>query len=276
MDEAAREFHGVERVVAQKRREVHADEDLGGGIPLARLVESGVGGAAARDGEVVAFAAGDLGNKDGVQLFGESLVAAHIHADFLAVAHPVQIPPDLATDESGGAFRGRQAAEGFEERGKDAEVRGVLVGGVVGVDDVGPGGAEDLKKVVAQGGVGRIRGEGTGVVELDHGAIAADPGRFDLLVGPPLGQFPGVEARQCPVAETALAVGAGDPAEPLVGFSETFNDSVERHELEIVVVRPDAQMGDAREAIGPRGVVGHEEPAGKGVFLQSGVHRHGI
>jgi hypothetical protein len=146
----------------------------------------------------------------------------------------------------------------------------------VGVNDPGLGGAEDLEKLVAQGGVGGIRGEGTGVVELDHRAVTSEPSRFDLLLGAPLGQFLGLHAGKCALARTPLAIGAGDAAEPLVGFSEAFDNSMKCHELEIVVVRPDAKMGDALEAFGPGNLIGHEEPTGEGCFLRGGFRRHGI
>jgi hypothetical protein len=51
---------------------------------------------------------------------------------------------------------------------------------------------------------------------------------------------------------------------------------MEGHEFEIVVVRPDAEMGDALEAFGSGNLVWHEEPARESGSLDGGFSRHGF
>ena len=146
----------------------------------------------------------------------------------------------------------------------------MLVGGVVGVNDPGLGGAEDLEKLVAQGGVGGIRGEAARVAKLDHRAVTADPSRFDLFFVPPLGQFLGLHAGKC-----SPTVGAGDSSKPLVAYPKAFDDSVKGHKFEVVGVRPHAKMGDALEAFGLGDLVGHEQPTGEIDSLRRGFRRNG-
>ena len=56
------------------------------------------------------------------------------------------------------------------------------------------------------------------------------------------------EFRVGAAARAAGAVGAGDAAEPVVVAGEAVEDAVEGHELEIVLMGADAEVGDARRA----------------------------
>lgn len=111
-NDRAGEFHRIQRVVLCKRGEVHAEDHLGGRVSGVRLVEGGVGGAASHDGEIVAFAAGDLGFEAGVQVSRQDIAAAYVHADFFGVGHPIERAPDLATDDRPGTLGPRQGANG--------------------------------------------------------------------------------------------------------------------------------------------------------------------
>jgi hypothetical protein len=133
------EFHNAKAVVDNQWGEVNSNKDLGGLVAFAGFRKCGIRGAAALHGEIVTLAPVDLGGEDGIQLEGEIVMAGGVHAHFFIVAHPVQIAPDLAPDQFPRARGSRQRTDGLQERGEDANVGGVLVGRIVGVDDLRAG-----------------------------------------------------------------------------------------------------------------------------------------
>ena len=122
----------------------------------------------------------------------------------------------------------------------------VFIRRIVGVNDLGAGSFEDGFEIIFQGGIGRAFHRAAGVAELEHRRISADQGGGVLflrayfhhgLIGDT-----GIRAG----AGTACAVGAGDAAEPFVPPGEAFEDAVEGHEFEIVLMGSDPEMGNAR------------------------------
>ncbi len=107
------------------------------------LEVGGVGAAAAHAGQVVALAAGDLRVEDSQQGGLQVFVAGQVEADLVRVEHPVQGTPDFAAVEFFGALIGGQAAQGGDDPQADGHVSIVLVGGVMGVDDLRVGGLEE-------------------------------------------------------------------------------------------------------------------------------------
>ena len=105
------------------------------------------------------------------------------------------------------------------------------------------------------------------VVELEHRAVAPDGGR-GVLLAPAHGLHPLIgEGRIRAGACAAGAVRAGHAAEPLSVAVVAGEDAVEGHEFEIVLMRADAEMRDARQRGGGREAVGDEDFSGGVVEL---------
>ena len=237
----------VQLVVLRERGEVH-------GVPQARRLVRRVRGEvgrvrlrAAEGREVVALAAGDLRVEQADERREQALAGADVEHDLVVVLHPVQVAPDLAAEHALRALVLRQQADGLQHRDHHADVRVVLVGGVVGVDDLGLDDLQQRGELIAQRRVGRVLDHLAGVAELQHRLVVArvrglvllvDAHRRHLLVG-----VVGVRAD----AGAAAAVGAGDAAEALVLLQVALGDAVVGHDLEVVLVGADAEVGDVRE-----------------------------
>ena len=111
------------------------------------------------------------------------------------------------------------------------------------VDDFRAGGFEDAEEIVPDGRLTGVADGGAGVAQLGHeGVLANHGGRVllpdtlggDLVIGPIL-ELAGPGA--------AAAVGDGHTAEPAVGAVIAGEDAMEGHELEVVLVRPDTEVG---------------------------------
>ena len=253
------ELDGVEGGVVEEGGEVHGVPDVGGGVDGVGVEEGGVGEGAAPDGEVVAFPAREWGSEVGAEGFGEIVYGADVEEDFVGVGHPVESAPDFAAEDLSGSDSRVELAEGFDGRGSDGEVGGVLVGGVVGVDDFGLSDLEDGEEFVGEGRVGRVFDDAAGVAELVLGGVLAGGGRGVLfLVADFLHLLVG-EVGEGADTGAAGAVGAGDAAEPEVGVVIAGDDAVVGHELEVVVVGADAEVGDAGEGGWLVGAVGDEK-----------------
>ena len=83
------------------------------------------------------------------------------------------------------------------------------------------------------------------MVQKNRGRILPDEGGF-LLFNPAHGLhlLIGV-SRVRAAARASRAIGHDDRHEPFVGFAEASEDAFERHDLNIVMVRRDAQVGHA-------------------------------
>lgn len=165
-DESTCEFHRVERVVEYKRREVHSDDHLRGVVALARFGKGGVGTTAAGHGEIVAFATSDLGDKDSVEFFSQRIVSTHIHAQLLAVRHPIQIAPNLATHNPPGSPREWKRSDRLKDCGKYRQVSMVFVSGIVSVDNLGPCEREQARQIINNPICSCL---GTRIPQLHHG-----------------------------------------------------------------------------------------------------------
>ena len=216
-----------------------------------RLTEGGVGRAASDDGEVVAFAAGDLGGEDLVQGPGEFGALRDGHRGLLGVDQPIEVAPDFAAVDLLGSVGLGQEADGLDAAKRAADVGVMLIRQIVQVDHFGPGGFQDVKELAADGGLAGVADRGARVAQLGHegvlsdhggGVLFADAFGGDLVVGPVL---------ELAGAAAAASVGDGHPAEPPVGAVIAGEDSMEGHELEVILMGADAEM--RRPAKGIRG-----------------------
>ena len=234
----------AEGVVFEEGGEVEGEGEAFGAVGMVGLAEGGVCGLAGDDGLGVVFTARDLGIERGVELFGELRVGAGVEGDFLFVVEPIEVAPDFAGVEFAGACVGREAAAGFEGSLANGEVGGVFVGGVMGVANFGLA----LKEAVFELGdaglaVLGIFDGGAGVVEAFDEAVLREVGGADLFLlsaGDKLGvAIIGVGAG----AGTTRAVGADDAAKPGKVLLVACADSVVGHELEVVGVGADGEVG---------------------------------
>ncbi len=135
----------------------------------------------------------------------------------------------------------------------------VLVGRVVGVEHLGLRGPQDGLEIVDHRGLGGVADLLARVEELRHEAVLADARRLVLLLAADrhhlLVGAVGIDAG----AWTARAVGAGDAGKALARLAIAGQHAMKGHELDIVLVRADRQVGDAREGLGLRLPVGNEE-----------------
>jgi len=125
----------------------------------------------------------------------------------------------------------------------------VLVSRVVEVHDLGSGAVEDRLQindhVVARG----VLDHGALKAELDLARIIADQRRLPLLEDPDLSYF---FIRVLAVGagpRAAAAVGHGDAAEPGGFLVEAMEDAVQRHELDVVLVCADREVGRAAKSL---------------------------
>ena len=87
------------------------------------------------------------------------------------------------------------------------------------------------------------------VVELNHRRIAPDGGGSVLLLATNCHHLFIRKSRIRTTARTARAVGASHATEPLIVAGKAVEDAVKCHELEIVLMRPDAEMSDTGERV---------------------------
>ena len=227
-----------------------------------RFEERGIRAAAAKDSEVVAFATGDLRVEDTVERGRQVVAGAHIVNDLFGITHPVEIAPDFAAvDDLGTLFR-RQGAHRLDGGHGHADVGVVFVGGIVGVNHARAGGAQHFEQVVAQRGAVRVLNRGARVVELDHRSELANGRSEVLFLAANCLHLVIGKLRVGTGARTAGAIGAGHPGEPLAVILITGENAVEGHELEVVLVGADAEMGDARQSRGFGKTVGDEKFSG--------------
>lgn len=96
VDEGEGEGFRVERFVVDERSEVHGEGEGAGFVCGMGVEVGGVGAAEAFFGEVVAFAAADLGVEDGKQGADEVWVLVDPEHFFVLCEEPVEFSPDFA------------------------------------------------------------------------------------------------------------------------------------------------------------------------------------
>ena len=138
-------------------------------------------------------------------------------------------------------------------------MRVVAVGGVVQVDKLRPRHREDAQDVGADVRLARVLQIVAGITELHHDAVFPDErGLALLLLAHVLHLFVGVFLVGS-LARAARAIGDDDAAEPLVVAAETIRDSVIRGDLQVVLVRDNAEVGHAREGLRGVALIGNEK-----------------
>ena len=215
-----------------------------GAIDRVRLEESGIRAAAAKHTKVIALATGDLRIKHAIESGREVVARADIVNDFFVIAHPVEIAPHLAAMHSLRALLGGQCAHCLNRRDGHADVRVVFVGRIVRVDHSRPGSAQLLDQSIAQRRALRILDRRAREIQLHHRAKLADPRRKLLLLTPDILHLRIGEALIRSGARTARTIRASHAAKPLALVLITRKDAVKGHELEVVLMRADAEMRD--------------------------------
>ena len=138
----------------------------------------------------------------------------------------------------------------------------VLVGQVVGVDVDRLAGVEDLDQLADQRVVPIASDRRAGMAELDDGAVAADVGRLALLAPPQRDHLVVGAGRVRPRPRAPGTVCAGHAGEPAGRIVLAGTDGGQRHELEVVLVGDDAEVGGAGQRVVERGAVGHAHVRG--------------
>jgi len=98
------EGEGVFRFVVQKRRQIDAPDERLILVDQVTLEKSRIGQATPAGGKIVPFAAANLRIENAHQRVGQVAVAVDRHHHLVAVAEPIEVAPDLATDDLGRAF----------------------------------------------------------------------------------------------------------------------------------------------------------------------------
>ena len=257
----------AEGIVFEEGCEVEGEGEALSAVGVVGLEEGGVSGLTADDGLVVVFPAGDLGIETGVELVGEFREGAGIEGDFFVVVEPVEVAPEFTGVEFAWAGVGREAAARLEGGAANCEVGGMFVGGVVGVADFGLGFEEPVFELRDAGlaGFGIFDGL-AGMVEAFDEAVLPEVGGADLFLVTGLDHLGVGIIRVGAGAGTAGAVGAEDATEPGEVLLVAGTDAVVCHELEVVRVSADREMGTT--GVGFRG--------GNGVGnVQAAGFRHG-
>ena len=246
----------VEGIIEDERREIDSEGQARRLIDAVAVEKSSVGVSATDDGEIVAFSSADLGGEEAIEVSGEGVVSADVVSDFFLIEHPIEAAPDFATVDGLRAERFWEGSNRLNDWDDYGDMGGMFVGGIMGVDDFGGGGDEDLGEVLLEAEIGGIAGDGAGVAELEHGGVVAEPSGGPLFVAA-FGDHLGIgEGGIRTGAGASGAVGAGDATEPLGGAIEAGDDAVKGHEFEIVLMGADSEMGDSGEGGGERLVVG--------------------
>ena len=141
-------------------------------------------------------------------------------------------------------------------------MRVVLVGEVVRVHHPRLGRGEDRPQVGGVVAVARLLYFRAGKIKLRHEGILRDNRRLALLLGAHgLHLLVGVVGVLVG-ARTAGTVGDRHATEPLLRLLVAGEDAVQRHHLEVVLVRADAEVGRAAKRLVWLGVVGDKQVDG--------------
>ena len=160
------------------------------------------------------------------------------------------------------ALRAGQGADGLDDGDEDREVCAVFVGRVVGVHEARLRGGEDGREVGYEARIGAVLHHAARVVELEHGGVAPERGGRALLLAAHGHHLRIGEIREFPLPRAARAIRAGHAAEPLRGALVTRGDAVKGHEFQVILMRANAEVRDAREGVGRRESIGDENVGG--------------
>ena len=100
------------------------------------LMIRGMGAAAGYGGPIIAFSACDLGIEDPDESTCDVLVLIKLEDDLVAVHDPVEIPPHFAAVEFLRPFFRRQLSDGVNCTQCHADVCVMLVGEIMGIDNL--------------------------------------------------------------------------------------------------------------------------------------------
>src|SRR5262249_30266873 len=142
---------------------------------------------------------------------------------------------------------------------RDADVRVVLVGEIVQVDDLRTSGPQNRGEVLDHHSFSWVLYLGAGEAELDLAGVLPDIGGLPLLDQAHLLHF---LVRVLPVdtgARAPRSVGDHHAGETAVLAAEALGDPVIRHDLDVVLVGGDAEMCRAGQGGFGGGPVGDEE-----------------
>ena len=227
-----------------------------------RLAEGGISRPPADDGEVVAFPASDLRGEDFVQGLGEFRTLRDGHRGLLGVHQPVEVTPDFTAVDFLRTVGLGQTAERFQAAEGAPDMRVMLVGEVMEIDDLRSAGFEEAEEVIADDRLAGVTYRFARMAELSHeavladhcgGVLLADTFRGDLVVGPIL---------ELAGAGASAPVGDGHSAEPAILLVVAGEDAMEGHELQVVLVGADAEVGRPTEGFrGGEPVRDHEAGA---------------
>ena len=189
--------------------------------------------------------------------------ARHREHLLVLVRQPVQVAPDFAAVDLLGLHlvaHGAQRGDGAHGHGRRAYR--ACRPGCAGRRTRASRPRRICARSAITTGLLRVLDLGAGEAELDLAGVLADVGRFALLEEAHLLHLlVGVIAVDAG-ARAAGAVGHHHAGEPPVLSAEAFGDAVVGHDLDIVLVRGDAQMRGARERRFGRDAVGNEKVRG--------------
>ena len=222
----------------------------------------GVGPAAAHAGQVVALAAGDLRVEHAQQGRLQILVRGQVESHLVRVHHPIQVAPHLAAVQLLRALGRGQAADGGDDSQRDRHVGVVLVGQVVGVDELGVGCAQDRQMSSTGCRLPRVFDDLAGIIQQHLGGILADDGGFLLLFEAHHAHFfVGVIFIEV-VPRRAAPIGHDHAGEPQIFLLEALQDRRGSHDLDIVLVGADRHVGGARQGLLDGQPIGDEDFSG--------------
>lgn len=163
---------------------------------------------------------------------------------FVFVEHPIEPAPDLAAVNFLGSTRFWQRANGLDRSKRHRDMCVVLIGQVLGVDDFRPSDIKDRGETISQRCILRILDDFARKAELPHRRVVPKMRGFVLFFSADRLHIVVQKVRVFSFARAPTTVRAGDAAEPILVAMVTCKDSVERHELEIILVRADPEMRD--------------------------------
>lgn len=248
--------------------EIQSQHHFLGLVGRVGIGKGGLGAASAGGGEVVAFAV-HLGTEDtekGRTEFGGRRASK---ADHLLGRDPVEIAPNLAAEDFARAIGRRELAEGLEAGEENGHMGFVAVSGVVEVEDLGFCRPENLKQVGGQSASARTADFGTGMSELENGGIPTQASRLFLLIPAGFDEVMRGKFFRGTRAGGSGAIGSDDAGKAEIFLPADGADAGKGHDLQVVRVGADAEMGGGGEGGFEAAPAGNKEVGvGLGKFHQ--------
>lgn len=257
IDQGVSEGERAELRVLQQWHQIERENELACLVAGMGIGEGRIRSSSSDDGVVVVLPASDLREEDVIECLGKFGIGGDVEGDLVFIRNPIKVAPDFAAEELFGMLFLGQGTKRREGGSEDPEVAGVLVGRAVGVDRGRAGELDDVGELCGQGDVYWIFDPGGGMTELILSAILASVSSVDLFL---VANFPHLLITVfCEGAGAGgpSAVGAGHPCKPLLGAVVAGGNSVESHELEIVLVSADAEVSGAGQGLGESRLVGN-------------------